>query len=145
MSYVKIMVHVVWGTKHREPVLVADKRTMLFEHILANAKTKGIYIDTIGGYTDHVHCLISLGSDQTISKIVQLIKGESSFWANREAIITPKLIWAEDYFAASVSESALKNVRDYINNQEEHHKKMTFIDDYEKFVKSYGFDWAKAR
>jgi putative transposase len=145
MSYVKIMVHVVWGTKLREPVLVADKRTMLFEHILANAKTKGIYIDTIGGYTDHVHCLISLSSDQTISKIVQLIKGESSFWANREAIITPKLTWAEDYFAASVSESALRNVRDYINNQEEHHKKMTFTDEYEKFVKSYGFDWAKAR
>jgi putative transposase len=144
MSYIKIMVHVVWGTKNREPVLISEKRKLLFDHILANAKTKGIYIDTLGGYTDHVHCLVSLGGDQTISKVVQLIKGESSFWANREKLITPKLIWAEDYFAASVSESSIENVRNYINTQEEHHKKVTFTDEYEKFIKSYGFDLAKA-
>jgi REP element-mobilizing transposase RayT len=138
------MVHVVWGTKNREPVLTSEKRKLLFAHILTNAKTKGIYIDTLGGYTDHVHCFLSLGGDQTISKVIQLIKGESSFWANREKLITPKLMWAEDYFAASVSESAIQNVRTYINNQEEHHKKVTFMDEYEKFIKSYGFALAKA-
>lgn len=139
------MIHVVWGTKHREPVLTDEKRKRLFGHIRENAKKKGIYIDTLGGYTDHVHCLLSLGGDQTVSKVVQLIKGESSFWANRENLITPKLIWAEDYFAASVSESAVQNVRDYINNQEEHHKKLTFADEYERFLKNYGFDLAKAQ
>jgi putative transposase len=144
MSYIKIMVHVVWGTKNREPVLTSEKRKLLFDHIRANAKTKGIYIDTLGGHTDHVHCLVSLGGDQTISKVVQLIKGESSFWANREKLLTPKLIWAEDYFAASVSESSIENVRNYINTQEEHHKKVIFTDEYEKFIKSYGFDLAKA-
>ncbi len=138
------MVHVVWGTKNCEPVLISEKRKLLFDHIRTNAKTKGIYIDTLGGYTDHVHCLVSLGGDQTISKVVQLIKGESSFWANREKLLTPKLIWAEDYFAASVSESSIENVRNYINTQEEHHKKVTFTDEYEKFIKSYGFDLAKA-
>ena len=61
MSYIKIMVHVVWGTKNREPVLISEKRKLLFDHIRTNAKTKGIYIDTLGGYTDHVHCLVSLG------------------------------------------------------------------------------------
>jgi REP element-mobilizing transposase RayT len=144
MSYIKIMVHVVWGTKNREPVLTSEKRRLLFDHIRSNAKTKGIHIDTLGGYTDHVHCLVSLGGDQTISKVVQLIKGESSFWANREKLLTPKLIWAEDYFAASVSESSIENVRNYINTQEEHHRKVTFTDEYEKFIKSYGFDLAKA-
>ena len=120
------------------------KAKLLFDHIRANAKTKGIYIDTLGGYTDHVHCLVSLGGDQTISKVVQLVKGESSFWANREKLLTTKLIWAEDYFAASVSESSIENVRNYINTQEEHHKKVTFTAEYEKFIKSYGFDLAKA-
>lgn len=139
------MIHVVWGTKHREPVLVDEKRKLLFDHILTNAKTKGVYIDTIGGYIDHVHCLISLGGDQTISKVVQLIKGESSFWANRENLITPKLVWAEDYFAASVSESAIQNVRSYIQNQEDHHRKISFTEEYEKFIRSYGFDLAKAK
>lgn len=138
------MVHLVWGTKDREPVLADKKRKILFEHIRANAKEKKVYIDTLGGYTDHVHCLLSLGGDQTISKVAQLIKGESSFWANQENLILPKLIWAEDYFAASVSESAVQKVRDYINNQEEHHKKITFAEEYEKFLKGYGFDSAKA-
>ena len=138
------MIHLVWGTKDREPVLIGEKRKILFDHILANAKEKKIHIDTLGGYTDHVHCLLSLGGDQTISKVAQLIKGESSFWANQENLILPKLIWAEDYFAASVSESAVQKVRDYINNQEEHHKKITFAEEYEKFLKGYGFDSAKA-
>jgi REP element-mobilizing transposase RayT len=144
MSYVKIMVHVVWGTKNREPLLTQEKRETLFSHILTNARAKDIFIDSIGGYTDHIHCLISLGCDQSIAKVVQLLKGESSFWANKEGMIRPKLAWSADYFAASVSESAVVKVRDYINRQEEHHKKISFIEEYETFIKSYGFVLAKA-
>jgi putative transposase len=139
MSYVKLMVHTVWGTKNREPVLLKDKRDFLFSHIQYNARTKDIFIDTIGGYQDHVHCLISLGLDQNIAKVMQLIKGESSFWANKEKLFQHKLFWAEDYFAASVSESSVEKVRYYINNQEEHHKKITFSQEYEQFIKTYGF------
>jgi putative transposase len=139
MSYVNIMVHAVWGTKNREPILVPGKRGQLFDHICLNAKSKGIYIDTLNGHTDHVHCLISLSADQNISKVMQLIKGEATFWANREQLFTPKLEWAEDYFAASVSKSALGKVRAYIRNQAEHHKKLTFGQEYEKFIVNYGF------
>ncbi len=85
MSYIKIIIHCVWSTKQRIPYLT-DKhvRYELFEHILQNSKQKGIYIDYIGGEKEHVHCLISLGSEQTIAKAVQLIKGESSFWINKK-------------------------------------------------------------
>ncbi len=120
MSYIKIMVHCVWGTKNRESILVSGQREELFKHIRENAITKEIYIDTIGGYNDHIHCLISLGAEQNISKVVQLMKGESSFWANKNKLFGLNLEWAEDYFAASVSESSLDKVRDYIKNQEEH-------------------------
>ena len=139
MSYIKLMVHTVWGTKNREPILLDNKRDFLFSHIQSNGRLKGIFIDTIGGYTDHVHCLISLGADQNISKIMQLIKGESSFWANKEKLLLNKLYWAEDYFAASVSESSIDKVRLYINDQKEHHKKVTFTQEYEQFITSYGF------
>lgn len=139
MSYVKLMVHAVWGTKNREPILLDDKRDFLFSHIQYNGRLKEIFIDTIGGYTDHVHCLISLGADQNISKIMQLIKGESSFWTNKEKLFPNKLYWAEDYFAASVSEASIDKVRFYINNQKEHHKKITFAQEYEQFITSYGF------
>jgi putative transposase len=139
MSYIKIMVHSVWGTYKHQPILVSGKREELFKHIRENAKSKDIYIDTINGFTNHVHCLISLGADQNIAKVMQLIKGEASFWANKENLLTNKLEWAEDYFAASVSESAVNKVRMYIKNQEEHHKKITFAEEYEKFINSYGF------
>jgi putative transposase len=139
MSYIKIMVHCVWGTKNREPALSSERRTQMFAHIRDNAKTKGIYIDTIGGHSDHVHCLISLGAEQTIAKVMQLIKGEASFWANKNKLTGYKLEWAENYFAASVSESSIDKVRDYIKNQEEHHRKITFTEEYEKFVNRYGF------
>ena len=55
MSYVRIMVHAVWGTKGREPLLIKEKRDALFDHIRKNARAKDIYIDSIGGYVDHVH------------------------------------------------------------------------------------------
>jgi len=139
MSYIKIMVHCVWGTYNHQPILVTDVREKLFEHIRENARLKNIYIDIINGYDDHVHCLISLGAEQNIAKIMQLIKGEASFWANNEKLLKHKLEWAEDYFAASVSESALSKVRNYIRNQVEHHRKITFKEEYEKFIKSYGF------
>jgi REP element-mobilizing transposase RayT len=139
MSYIKVMIHLVWGTKNREPLLTEEKRKQLFSHIRENARSKDIYIDTLGGYTDHVHCLVSLGKDQSISKVVMLIRGESSYWANRESLVKPKFEWAADYFAASVSESAVEKVRAYINQQEVHHKKITFTEEYDKLMSSHGF------
>ena len=133
------MVHFVWGTKNREPILSSQKRLLLFEHIKDNSKKKDIFIDTIGGHVDHVHCLISLGSDQTISKVMQLIKGEASYWANKEKLLSHKLEWAEDYFAVAVSESSLNKVRNYIENQEVHHSHLTFVQEYENFIANYDF------
>jgi len=78
MGYIKIWVHLVWTTKNREPVLAKDIRQQILDHLLKNAIDKGIYIDFINGYLEHVHCLVSLGSGQNIDKIVMLLKGESS-------------------------------------------------------------------
>jgi putative transposase len=139
MSYIKIMVHCVWGTHNHQKILIPGVREKLFEHIRDNARLKNIHIDYINGYDDHIHCLISLGADQNIAKLMQLIKGEASYWANREKLLRYKLEWAEDYFAASVSESSLNKARDYIKSQEEHHRKITYKEEYDKFIKSYGF------
>jgi REP element-mobilizing transposase RayT len=112
---------------------------VLFPHIKKNAKEKGICIDFINGYTDHIHILISLNKEQTISGIVQLIKGESSYWINQQELTTERFGWQDQYFAASVSESGVNNVREYIKNQEEHHKKKTFQREYEELLQKYGF------
>ena len=140
MAFVKVMIHAVWGTKNREPYLTTDVRQKIIQHIKDNAKSKQIYIDTINGHDEHLHCFFGLNADMSISKVMQLIKGESAFWMNKEKIIRTKFEWADEYFAVSVSESMIDKVRVYINNQEEHHKKITFAQEYENFIKQYNFN-----
>jgi putative transposase len=140
MGYIKIWVHLVWTTKNREPFLTKDIRKQILDHLLKNASEKGIYIDFINGYLEHIHCLASLGSGQNIDIIAMLLKGESSYWINKNKLIQHKFEWQDEYFAVSVSESVVNRVRDYIKNQEEHHRKKSFQQEYDEFMCKYGFD-----
>jgi putative transposase len=141
MPYIKVWIHFVWSTKHRIPFMkTREMRQLIFNHIRENAKEKGIYIDFINGYTDHVHCLVSLGIDQSMSKIMQLIKGESSFWVNKNGICEERFEWQDEYFAISVSESIVDRVREYIKRQEEHHQKKTYAQEYDELITKYGFE-----
>lgn len=123
MSYVRMWVHLVFSTKNREPFLTKEIRYKVQEHIIDNWKEKSIYLQTINGHTDHIHCLISLGRAQSIAKVAQLTKGGSSFWINKDQLTAEQFIWQDDYFAVSVSESSLQIVVNYIKNQEIHHAK----------------------
>ena len=111
MSFVKIWVHLVFATKTREPLLTKEFRYDVQKHIIENCIEKEIFLQTINGYTDHLHCLISLGKDQSIAKVTQLIKGESSFWINQNNLAPEKFSWQDDYFAVSVSESQIETVK----------------------------------
>ncbi len=139
MPFVKVRIHFVWSTKNREPLLTNEIRQQVFQHIRENAKQKNIFLDFINGMPDHVHCLVSLETDQTIEKIMRLIKGESSFWINKSSLCKTKFAWQDEYFAVSVSESIVENVRHYIANQEEHHRRESFAEEYEGFMKRAGF------
>lgn len=140
MPYIKIWIHAVWSTYNRNPFLEKDFRWAIFTHIKENSIKKGIYIDHINGYIDHVHCLISLGQDQNIATIMQLIKGESSYWINQQGFLKERFSWQDEYFAVSVGESQIDSVRKYIQNQEIHHSKVTFQQEYNEFINKYGFE-----
>jgi putative transposase len=140
MAYVKNWLHCVWGTKNRLPYLSVELRDAVITHIMSNAKQKNIYIDSLNGYRDHIHCLLSLDPNQTLSKTIQLIKGESSYWINKNKLIKCGFEWAVEYFGISVSESQIQKVRNYIKNQEEHHSAKTWEEEYNEFIKEYGFD-----
>ena len=141
MAYLSIWIHMVWPTKAREPLMnTVELRQKIFDHISDNSRTKGIELDCINGGSDHAHALISLGADQTIAKIAQLLKGESSHWVNEQGFIPRRFEWQDDYFAASISETALGNVRGYIKNQEEHHRKRTLAEEFEKFLGDSDFE-----
>lgn len=141
MPFIKVYIHFVWGTKNRFPYLNSKElRLKVWNHIRENAQEKGIFIDFINGYSDHCHCLVSLGVDQTLQKVMQLIKGESSFWINKNKLTTEKFEWQDEYFAVSVSESMIDKVRDYIREQEKHHSKKTFQEECDELIIKYGFE-----
>ena len=139
MSFVKIWVHVVFATKLREHLLLKETSLAIHKHIMSNCKQKKIFLRAINGSLDHIHCLISLGKNQSIAQVVQLIKGESSFWINQNHLLPCKFSWQDDYFAVSVSESNLDRVVKYIQNQEEHHRIKSSSEEVDEFMSRYGF------
>ncbi|MCW3071381.1 MAG: hypothetical protein JWO44_1271 [Bacteroidetes bacterium] len=140
MPYARIMLHVIWSTKNRNRIITKDLKPILLNHIKENSLAKGIYIDCMNCVEDHIHLLISLGVDQSAAKIIMLLKGESSFWVNKQKLVPFKFEWQEEYIALSVSESLVEKVRNYIANQEEHHKKKTFKEEYGDLMKTLKFE-----
>ena len=134
----------VFCTKNREPYLNSTSlRHNVFQHIKKNAEEKGIWLDCINGYQDHAHCLISLGKEQSISKVAQLIKGESSFWINKHKLIPEQFVWQDDYWVVGVSETHVESVRKYIHYQESHHSNISFTNEINIFMEKYGWSLIK--
>lgn len=140
MPFIKVYIHFVWSTKNRVPFLnTPELRMNTWKHMYENARLKGIFIDMINGYADHCHCLVSLGTEQNIRTIMQLIKGESSYWINKNKLTGQKFEWQDEYYAISVSESIVDKVRHYIANQEMHHAQKTFQQEYDELIKKFNF------
>ncbi|HPG39983.1 MAG TPA: IS200/IS605 family transposase [bacterium] len=140
MPYVRIWVHLIWSTKNRDKVITEKIQPLLINHLIENAKQKEIYLDMVNCMADHCHLLLSLSTTQNIGKIVQLLKGESSHWINKNNFFHGHFEWQEEYFAISVSESQVNQVRQYINKQKDHHHKRTFTEEYSLLIKNVGFE-----
>ena len=143
MSYVKIWIHAVWTVKNRQSLLMLNARKKLFDHIHKNALEKEILMEIVNVHNNHVLCLFRLKNNQSVDWVMQMIKGESSYWFNKSELSRSKLSWQKEYFAVSVSESQVKKVAEYISKQEEHHKKKTWEEEYDEFIKNYGFKIVK--
>ena len=137
-SYTACYIHLIWGVKERLPLLrTKEVRIKVNKYIHQYAVTKNIPIKVLFTNSDHIHLLIELPTNKTIEGIVKLIKGSSSHWINQNDIIEPKFSWAVGYAAFTVSKMNIGKVFKYILNQEEHHKKLTFKQEYDRFIKSY--------
>jgi REP element-mobilizing transposase RayT len=134
MSFIRIWVHCVWTTKNRIPYLTERIRGDVIAHILNNARSKGIYTDMINGHLHHLHALISLGGSQNISEVMKNIKGESSFWINRNKLTRLKFEWQDDFWSVSLGVSDLEKVRKYMRGQEEHHKKVSWEEEFKRLT-----------
>jgi len=90
---------------------------------------------------EHVHALVDLPTNKSIEEVVQLLKGSSSHWINENRLLRGRFSWGRGYGAFSVSHSHADQVANYIANQERHHQKKTFNQEFEAFVERYGLEW----
>jgi REP element-mobilizing transposase RayT len=123
--------------------LVKDVRKQVSNFLYTYAEEKEIYMKTNYVNAEHVHTLVDLPTTLSIDECLKLLKGSSSHYINDNRLVNNKFRWARGYGAFSVSESQLKKVVDYINNQEEHHRTKSFTEEYELFMKKYGIKYVK--
>ena len=140
-SYSRCWLHMIWETLRREPMLDRRAAAKASTNLTEYSCEKGIYMKMNYLNADHTHALIDLPTNLNIEQVVQLLKGGSSHWINHNRLIKGRFAWGRGYVAFSVSHSDLDRVCKYISNQEDHHRKRTFADEYELFVKQYGLQW----
>ena len=143
-SLCRVFVHFVWTTKKAQRLLPSTARSKLRDHMLHEARTHSVAIYAISIQPDHVHMLVSLSSSQRIDDIAKQLKGESSHWINHNDLIAGRFSWQTGYGAFSVSYTHHKEVVAYIEDQDEHHKRVTFMDEYRALLLKYGYSLQEA-
>ena len=127
--------HVIWAIRNKETRLSKPIRVVLFAHLQKTAEAKGIKIIQVGGADDHVHVLVQLHPAQNLAQVIRQLKTESSDWLNATQLLPQGFEWEEEYAAYSVSPSAVKQVMDYLDRQEEYHKNKSLEAELEVFEK----------
>ncbi len=139
-SFNKIWIHAIWGTKHRAPFINQKIEKKIHQFLSEQLREIGCPVRIINGMPDHIHCLFLLNPQKSIAEVIKQIKGSSSHYINQDNLMVEKFSWQTGYAAFSVSESAVERVFQYIKNQKEHHRKKTFQQEHDDFLKIYGLD-----
>jgi putative transposase len=136
-----IWMHIIFSTKKRRPYLHRmEIRGRLYHYIIATSKNLNIEIAALNGTEDHIHILANISKNISLASYIEKIKKSSSKWLKSLAKEAPELFhfyWQSGYGAFSVSQSNILAVKTYINNQMQHHRKMTFQEELIKFFQSY--------
>ena len=140
-SLANILVHVIFSTKKREPFIQQEVMSDLHSYMVGIARSHGSHVHEIGGIEDHVHLMISLPRTISIGKLLEEIKKGSSKWIKTKGGNYNGFSWQRGYGAFSIGQSSFDNLRKYIQNQKEHHKKLSFQDEYRSFLKKYNIDF----
>jgi REP element-mobilizing transposase RayT len=133
-SFVSCLTHVVFSTKHRQPLITPGLQGRLGPYLGGIARENKMNSLQVGGVADHVHLLLSLPSTLAIAKAVQLIKGNSSKWIHDTFREHAAFEWQEGYGAFSIGVSGVKDTVAYIENQAEHHRKKSFREELTAFI-----------
>jgi len=140
-SLVKNYIHIVFSTKNRVPLIHQPYEDELYRYLGGICKNMECHPIKIGGYTDHIHILCMLSKKVALIKLVEEVKSHSSKWMKTKDKSLENFYWQDGYGAFSVNPSEIDEVITYIANQQEHHKKVTFEDEYRAFLKKYKVEY----
>ena len=139
-SYARVLLHIIYGTKHRVPFLedreVCEELYKYMAKILDEIDCPSL---AINGVADHVHILCSLSRSLAIKDLLQELKASPSKWLKSKGL--PEFYWQTGYGAFSVSESQVPKVRRYIGNQQEHHRRVSFRDEFAEICRRHGIEF----
>ena len=140
-TYTQIHIHIVFVVKNRQSLIEKNWKNELYAYISGIIANQGHKLLAINGTEDHVHILIGMRPVQSLSGLVQDIKGDSSKWINQKKFLSSRFSWQESYAAFSYSKSHVHRIMAYIRNQEEHHRKNSFGKEYRNLLKKFGIDY----
>lgn len=140
-TYTQIHLHLIFAVKYRTGIIQKAWKDELYKYITGIIQGNNHKLIIINGMSDHIHILVGVRPNQSISDLLQDIKGSSSKWINEKGFVKGKFEWQEGYAAFSYGKSQIKDVIKYIENQEEHHKKRTFREEYLAFLDAFEVDY----
>jgi REP element-mobilizing transposase RayT len=139
MSYTNLLYHIVYATKERAPLITKTLRPRLHEYLGGTVRGLGGIALEINGTNDHVHILTKLRPTISVSEFLSKLKSSSSGWAKRQT--DGRFRWQARFGAFTVSESQVERVRRYIRNQEEHHRKQSFEEEFKVLLRAHKIDF----
>lgn len=140
-TYTQIHIQAVFAAQNRDCVIRKSWKDELYKYFTGIIQNHSHKVLAINGMPDHVHILIGMRPTQSLSDLMQDLKGDSSRWINQKGFVKGKFSWQEGYGAFSYSKSHVNAVIDYIKNQEQHHHKKTFLEEYLEFLKKFDVDF----
>ncbi len=140
-SLVQNYIHIVFSTKHRQPLIHPPYEQELHAYMGGTCKSLDCPVLIVGGYTDHIHILCMLSKKMALMTLVQKIKAHSSKWIKTKGDSLQNFYWQDGYGAFSVNPREVDVVIEYIKNQHEHHRKRSFKEEYRLFLKQYQVEY----
>lgn len=140
-TYTQIHIQAVFTVQNRDCVIKKAWKDELYKYITGIIQNHGHKVLAINGKPDHIHIFFGMRPTQSLSDLLQDIKGDSSKWIKQKGFVHVRFSWQEGYGAFSYSKSHVDNVIDYIKNQDIHHQKKTFIEEYHDFLDKFGVDY----
>ncbi|TAJ51595.1 MAG: IS200/IS605 family transposase [Chitinophagaceae bacterium] len=144
-TYTQLYIHIVFAVKYRDAAISEEWDERLRQYITGIVQHNRHKLIAINNMPDHMHLFIGLNPVQSISVLIQQVKGDSSEWINKEKLTKQRFRWQEGYGAFSYARSQVDTVVKYIQNQQIHHKKKNFLVEYREMLDSFGIRYDQSR